>query len=59
MQEDDETTAAQLVKILNARDPSVSKPTIRTRTLLGWIIQGSWYCQMIRNANKEKRVEWA
>ena len=60
MQEDDETTASQLVRILNAQGYTVSKPTIvRARKILGWTFHGSRYCQMIRNNNKEKRVEWA
>ena len=60
MQEDDEMTAAQLLRILNTRGHSVSKPTIiRAKTLLGWTFHGSWNCQMIRNANKERTVEWA
>lgn len=59
MQEDDETTAGQLVRILHAPGHAASKQTIiRARTLLGWTFHGSWYCQMIRNA-KEKRVEQA
>ena len=57
MQEDDETTAGQLVRILHAPGHAASKQTIiRARTLLGWTFHGSWYCQMIRNV-KEKRVE--
>jgi len=60
MQEDDETTASQLVRILNEQGYTVSKPTIvRARKILGWTFHGSRYCQMIRNNNKEKRVEWA
>ena len=57
IQEDDETTASQLVRILNAQGYTISKPTIvRARNILGWTFHGSRYCQMIRNNNKEKRV---
>ena len=60
MQEDDETTAEQLVGILHTRGHTFPKQTtIRARTLLGLTSHGSRYCQMIRNAKKEKRVEWA
>ena len=31
----------------------------RNRTKMGWTFQGSAYCQLIRDANKEKRLEWA
>lgn len=31
----------------------------RCRTSLGWTFRGSAYCQMIREANKVKRLEWA
>ena len=58
MQEDDETTAGEVVRILHRRGHTVSKQTIiRARRLLGWMFDGSQYCQMIRNVNK-KKVEW-
>ena len=51
MKEDDETTATQLMKLLEDRGYKVSKPTIiRARQLLGWTFHGSRYCQMIRGA---------
>lgn len=60
MQVDNEATAGQLVRILHAQGHAVFKQTIiRARTLLGWMFHGSRYCQMIRNASKEERVEWA
>ena len=31
----------------------------RCRTSLGWTFRGSAYCQMIRETNKVKRLEWA
>ena len=60
MQGDDKITARELVPILHTRGNAVSKQTIiRARTLLGWTFHSSRYCQLIRNANKEKRVKWA
>ena len=60
MQADDETTATQLVKMLNAAGYDVSRSTIiRARRRLGWTFHGSRYCQMIRAQNKEKRIIWA
>ena len=31
----------------------------RPRTALGWTFRGSAYCQLIREANKTKRLAWA
>ena len=60
MQLDDETTAVQLHRLLNDCGYSVSLRTIlRCRTSLGWTFRGSAYCQLIREANKEKRLVWA
>ena len=60
MKEDDETTATQLQGILAARNVYVSLATIvRNRLELGWTYRGSAYCQLIRQPNKEKRLEWA
>ena len=61
MQEDDETTASQLQKLLTDRGfPTISCKTIlRCRTELGWTFRGSAYCQLIRDVNKAKRLEWA
>ena len=60
MRVDDETTATQLVKIVNAVGYDVSKSTIvRARRILRWTFHGSRYCQMIRAQNKEKRMGWA
>ena len=55
MREDDETTATQLQAKLAAEGVYVSLTTIlRNRRQLGWIYQGSAYCQLIRNQNKQK-----
>ena len=60
MQRDDETTAQQLHSILAGERYSVCLSTIlRCRRTLGWTFRGSAYCQMIRQANKAKRLEWA
>ena len=60
MIKDDETTAHQLHKILVDKGINISLSTIlRCRKALGWTFRGSAYCQLIRPANKEKRLEWA
>ena len=60
MRADDETTAIQLHRLLKRNNVSVSLSTIlRSRKALGWTFRGSAYCQLIRNANKVKRLDWA
>ena len=60
MRDDDETTATQLQAILSSRCIYVSLATIvRNRLELGWTYRGSAYCQLIRHANKQKRLDWA
>lgn len=60
MQEDDETTATQLQAKLASYNVHVSLSTIlRNRRQMGWVYRGSAYCQLIRNVNKQKRLEWA
>ena len=60
MRADDETTAVQLRAILIAKGYSLSLSTLlRCRKSLGWTFRGSAYCQMIREANKAKHLEWA
>ena len=60
MVEDDETTAIQLQKMLLDKGFQLSLNTIlRSRAKLGWTFRGSAYCQLIREANKVKRLEWA
>lgn len=60
MRKDDETTAVQLSVILSSRGYSVSLSTIlRCRKRLGWTFRGSAYCQMLREANKVKQLNWA
>ena len=60
MRLNDETTAVQLHDILIRHGISVSLRTIlRSRQQLGWTFRGSAYCQLIRDANKAKQLEWA
>ena len=60
MEDDDETTASQLQTLLVSKGRSLSLSTIqRSRVRMGWTFRGSAYCQLIRNANKEKRLVWA
>jgi len=60
MRLDDETTAHQLHQLLRDRGYSLSLRTVlRCRTSLGWTFRGSSYCQLIREPNKLKRLEWA
>lgn len=59
MQQDDETTAYQIYKLLTERGFNISLSTIlRCRLQLGWTYRGSAYCQLIRTANKEKQLLW-
>ena len=60
MQMDDETTAVQLMALLAARNHPLSLSTILCcRRKLGWTFRGSAYCQLIRAANKIKRLQFA
>lgn len=60
MQADDETTIAELQKLLTRHHYLLSKSTIfRCRQRLGWSFRGSAYCQLIREQNREKRLAWA
>ena len=60
MRQDDGTTAYQLHALLVAHGYSLSIRTVlRCRTSLGWTFRGGSYCQLIRKANKAKRLAWA
>ena len=60
MQKDNETTAHQLYGILAEEGYNISLKTVfRCRSSLGWTFRGSAYCQLIRDVNKAKRLEWA
>lgn len=59
MQLDDETTATQLHSFLLRKGINISLKTIlRCRKSLGWTFRGSSYCQLIREENKKKRLDW-
>lgn len=59
MQCDDETTATQLQTLLQRSGYNLSLSTLRRcRRDLGWTFHGSKYCQMVREVNKIKRLEW-
>ena len=60
MERDDETTAKELQQHLKNKGWDASLTSIlRWRLQLGWTSKGTRYCQMIRDANKEKRLQWA
>ena len=61
MQQDDETTGQELVSFLQREENvSVSVQTARRgRKQLGWTSRGTAYCQLIRQGNRVKRLEWA
>ena len=60
MQLNDETTAHQLHQLLVSKGFTISLGAVlRCRTSLGWAFQGLAYCQLIREVNKAKRLQWA
>lgn len=60
MRLDDETTAHQLHTILTKAGYNIGIRTVsQCRSSLGWVFAGSRYCQLIREADKTKRLEWA
>ena len=60
MRRDDETTAAEMQKILVSKGFDLSVRTVlRRRIALGWTYRGSAYCQLIRETNMAKRLEFA
>ena len=60
MDRDDETSAHQLHVLLLRNGYNISlKTVLRCRRSLGWTFRGSSYCQLIRDVNKKKRLEWA
>ena len=57
----DELTTRQLRNLLVQEFPElcVSLSTVkRARYELGWVVSNPKYCQLIRDANKEKRLTW-
>ena len=60
MEKNDETTAEDLVQmILDQLETKISATTIkRARFRLGWFSTGTKYCQLVREANRVKRLEY-
>ena len=57
MEKDDETTATQLHALLKEKGFKISLRTVqRCRSQLGWTYRGSKFCQLVREANKTKRL---
>ena len=60
MRTDDETTAVQLRELLTRYGIHLSLSSVlRSRELLGLTFRGSAYCQLICEANRQKRLAWA
>ncbi len=62
LDEDNEITTPKMKEKLLVLYPDIkaSERTIaRARMELGWVHQSAKYCQMVREANKVKRLEWA
>ena len=62
MDEDNELTTPRLMERLKEQFPDVkvSERTVaRARQELGWVHQTAKYCQLVREANKGVRLEWA
>lgn len=60
--ENDELTAYKLKEMLTSRWPRLKSVSIanikRCRKRLGWVATRPRYCQLIRESNKRKRLEW-
>lgn len=60
MDTDDETTAREIQIKLQEMGAVLSKRTVlKGRKRLGWTSRGTAYCQLIRDVNKQKRLDWA
>lgn len=60
MRKNDEATSRQIQKKLAKRGIMVHPSTVRrSRNKQGWTLQRTAYCQLIRDANKAKRLEYA
>ena len=60
MRNNDEMTSAQIKKKLAKHGVAVSSSTVRrSRKQQGWTLQRTRYCQLIWDANKIKRLEYA
>ena len=59
MRNNDEMTSAQIKKKLAKHGVAVSSSTVRrSRKQQGWTLQRTRYCQLIRDANKIKQLEY-
>ena len=61
MAKNDELTVRQIQALLLTKWPQlvVSLTTIKkTKKQLGWVVGRPKYCQLVRVANKQKRVDW-
>ena len=61
LQQDDELTTAKLYDQLLESFPDItaSKSTVkRARRELGWVTSAPKYCQLIRDNNKQKQLDW-
>jgi hypothetical protein len=60
MEKNDETTATDLAKMIREQfQVDISETTIRrTRRKLGWLSTGTKYCQLVREANRKKRLRF-
>ena len=57
---DDEMTSRRIQKKLAKRGIVMDSSTVqRSRKQLGWTLQRTGYCQLIRDVNKTKRLEFA
>ena len=60
MCKNEEMTSTKIQKKLAKRGISVSSSTVRTlQKQQGWTLQQAAYCQLIRDANKVRRLEFA
>lgn len=60
VKENDEITAKEIQQILEDCGYTISIATInRIRRNIGWSIRTTRYCQLIRETNKPKRLQWA
>ena len=62
MDVDNELTNQQLMDVLLSKFPDlkVSNRTVaRARQELGWVHQTAKYCQLVREVNKQVRLQWA
>ena len=59
MREDDETTATRHTILVQSGYTMTLQMVLRCHSALGWTFRGSVYCQVVRQENKGKRLEWA